>query len=275
MEPQRLEIIDDLRMLIAYHRALGIESYPHDAGILQFLARKATTPAEIETLVQAKSPPMVAHHTAGSAPDSVPATPSALASAVTETLIDISGDINACRNCQLHAQRVAPVPGRGTPRARLLIIGTWLTAPEQLSPPPETIFGLEEDQMLSRMLTAIHLAADDIFVTNSIKCGLPASSQPVAADIQRCLAYLRRQIAVIAPEVICTMGIIATRALLDLPQSLSQLRGRFHLYTALDGRQIPLMPTYHPSYLLQAEEMKRQTWEDLQLIEKKLAGQLL
>jgi uracil-DNA glycosylase len=76
---------------------------------------------------------------------------------------------------------------------------------------------------------------------------------------------------VIAPEVICTMGIIATRALLDLPQSLSQLRGRFHRYS-VNGREISVMPTYHPSYLLQAEEMKKETWNDLQLIEKKLAG---
>jgi DNA polymerase len=68
------------------------------------------------------------------------------------------------------------------------------------------------------------------------------------------------------------MGTIATRALLDLPQSLSQLRGRFHSYTTLDGRQIPLIPTYHPSYLLQAIEMKTETWKDLQLIEKKLTG---
>lgn len=126
--------------------------------------------------------------------------------------------------------------------------------------------------MLSRMLEAIHLAPDDVFITNILKCGLPVSCQPIAANIHCCLSYLRRQIAVLAPEVICSMGTVATRALLDLPQSLSQLRGRFHLYTALDGKQIPLIPTYHPSYLLQAAEMKSETWKDLQLIEKKLAG---
>ena len=126
--------------------------------------------------------------------------------------------------------------------------------------------------MLARMLAAIHLAPGDVFITNILKCGLSESCQPLAAHIHCCLGYLKRQIAVIAPTVICSMGIIATRALLDLPHSLSQLRGRFHLYTTSDGSQIPLMPTYHPSYLLQAEEMKLKTWEDLQLIKMKLMG---
>lgn len=195
-----------------------------------------------------------------------------ITSVVSETLDDIGAEVNACCLCDLHAGRVVPVPGKGRMQARLLIIGGWLTVPEQTVIHPEMIFGLEEDRMLSRMLEAIRLASDDVFVANILKCGLPESRQPIAANIHCCLSYLRRQIAVLAPEVICSMGIIATRALLDLPQSLSQLRGHFHLYTALDGKQIPLIPTYHPSYLLQAAEMKSETWKDLQLIEKKLAG---
>lgn len=126
--------------------------------------------------------------------------------------------------------------------------------------------------MLGRMLEAIHLDPADVFVTNILKCGLPASCQPAANHLHCCLSFLQRQIVAIAPVLLCSMGIIATRALLDMPQSLSQLRGRCHLYTALDGRQIPLIPTYHPSYLLQAIEMKAETWKDLQLIEQKLAG---
>lgn len=278
---QQLEIIDDVKTLLAYHHSLGIEVYPHDAGIPQFLARKSTPDDAGEAPSQTLKPAAVVHPVASvtaATPQAIPAAPLAPAPAATETLSEIIADINVCRNCRLHTHRAVPVPGKGAPRARLLIVGTWLSVPEQAPFSSDTIFGLEEDQMLARMLAAIHLQADDIFVTNSIKCGiqcdtqggLPASSQPMAADVQRCLTYLRRQISVIAPEVICTMGILATRALLELPQSLSQLRGRFHLHTSLDGRQIPLIPTYHPSYLLQAPEMKRQTWEDLQLIENKL-----
>ncbi len=250
MDGQQVKIIEDLRSLMAYHQALGIEYYPQEAGSLQLVEKMAESPVGLQVVVP----------------------PRKVSPTVSETLQGINAEINDCCLCDLHAGRLAPVPGRGRPQARLLIVGGWLTVPEQAVLSPETIFGLEEDQMLARMLAAIHLAPEDVFVTNILKCGLPASSQPVAANIQCCLAYLRRQIVVITPELICCMGTIATRALLDLPQSLSQLRGRFHSYTTLDGRQIPLIPTYHPSYLLQAIEMKSETWKDLQLIEKKLTG---
>ncbi len=254
---QGFEIINDMRSLLAYHQALGMEDYPRDAAIVHFLERTAETAVGRQVLPQQKKV--------------VPPLTPVVASAVAETLEGIAVEIDGCCSCELHVRREVPVPGRGTSQARLLIVGGWLTRAEQEKLPLDMIFGQEEDKMLARMLAAIHLAPGDVFITNILKCGLPESSQPVAANIHCCLAYLKRQIAVIAPKAICTMGIIATRALLGLPHSLSQSRGRFHLYTALDGSQIPLMPTYHPSYLLQAEEMKLKTWEDLQLIEKKLA----
>ncbi|MBW6519681.1 MAG: uracil-DNA glycosylase [Desulfoarculaceae bacterium] len=249
MDSQRFEIIRDVQAVLAYHHCLGIEAYPQEAGIVHLLERKIDSPARIEKVTQQLQMTTVA-----------------------ETLEDLGAEIHGCRNCELHAIRVVPVAGRGGSRARLLIVGGWLTAPEPPESNREMVFGLEEDRMVSRMLEAIHLDPGDVFVTNILKCGLPGSCQPVAANIQSCHAYLRRQIAVLAPELICAMGTIATRTLLELPQSLSQLRGHFHTYTALDGREIPLMATYHPSYLLQAEEMKKETWKDLQLIAKRLAG---
>lgn len=235
---------------MAYHHCLGIDDYPREAGVVQLLARKVELPVKRERVVPERQETIVA----------------------AETLEDIGIEIHDCCNCELHASRVVPVAGRGGRQARLLIVGGWLTAPDQPETPAGMVFGREEDLMVTRMLAAIHLAPSEVFVTNILKCGLPGPCQPVAANIQCCLGFLRRQITVIAPELICTMGTIATRALLDLPQSLSRLRGRFYPYTALDGREIPLMPTYHPSYLLQAEEMKKETWKDLQLIEKRLAG---
>ncbi|MDD3814513.1 MAG: uracil-DNA glycosylase [Desulfocapsaceae bacterium] len=251
MDIQHDEIIDEIRSLIVYHHTIGFEDYPGDAASFPLLGRKLDSPAATVNMLLQQGE---------------------VAPVVLETLQDITAEIDGCSHCELHAKRVLPVPGKGGAQARLLVVGGWLTVPEHPALPPGTIFGLEEDKMLSRMLEAIHLVPADVFVTNILKCGLPVSCQPVATNIHCCLSSLRRQIAVIKPEVICSMGIIATRALLDQPQSLSQLRGRFHAYTALDGRQIPLMPTYHPSYLLQAAEMKSETWKDLQLIELKLKG---
>lgn len=254
MNSQQRKMIEEVRAVMQYHQILGIDGYPHTSALLGLSVSKVRNPVTEERTL----PP--------------PEKRVEPAVVVPASLADITARIHACRNCELHASRSAAVAGRGGERARLFIVGGWLTHPEQAAPASSMLFGLEEDRMVERMLAAIHLDPDAVFVTNILKCVLPQTCQPLAPHIQCCLAYLRQQIAVVAPTVICTMGSIATRALLDLPQSLSQLRGRFHLYCSLDGRQIPVMPTYHPSYLLQAEEMKKDTWEDLQLIEKRLAG---
>ena len=124
--------------------------------------------------------------------------------------------------------------------------------------------------MLQRMLAAINLSPDDAFISNVIKCGVDASVQPKAENIAACLSYLHRQIAAISPQVICAMGIVAARSILQISQPLSQLRGRFHNYRQGDIRTIPVMATYHPTFLLQNPEMKKATWEDLQAIAKEL-----
>jgi DNA polymerase len=246
-------MIEDVRALIRYHQVLGIKDYPWHCETPHFIDGMSETPAKGAGMLPS--------------PEKLPIRPVS----VRETLADIDAEIEECCNCELHTGRLIAVAGRGQVRARLLIVGGWLTGSGQAAPSSEMIFGLEQDRMVARMLEAIQLKGDDVFVTNILKCGLPESCQPLATHLQCCLGYLQRQIAVIGPEVICSMGIIATRALLGLPQSLSQLRGRFHPYPTLDGRQIPVMPTYHPSYLLQAEEMKQETWKDLQLIQKRLA----
>ena len=122
--------------------------------------------------------------------------------------------------------------------------------------------------MLARMLTAIGLTGDEVFVTNVIKCGLAKDCQPAAEHIRICLSFLQRQIVLIQPQIVLAMGMVATKALLDRPESLSQLRGKILDFTASDGRAIPLLATFHPSYLLQNPEMKKATWTDLQILAK-------
>jgi DNA polymerase len=127
-----------------------------------------------------------------------------------------------------------------------------------------------QDQMLSRMLMAINLSAKDVFITNVIKCAVPGSCQPQATHVQSCVSYLRRQILALLPEVICTMGTVAARAVLQRSQPLSRLRGQFHEYEVGKEQTIPVIPTYHPTYLLQNPEMKQATWADLQLLAKRM-----
>jgi len=124
--------------------------------------------------------------------------------------------------------------------------------------------------MLSKMLAAINVLQEEVFITNVVKCAVPDSCHPAAAHVHCCMSFLRRQIVILAPEVICTMGMIAAKAVLDKPQSLSQLRGKLHTYETEDGLRIPVVTTYHPTYLLQNPEMKKATWADLQFLAKNL-----
>ena len=114
------------------------------------------------------------------------------------------------------------------------------------------------------------LPPEKAFITNIIKCAVPHSCRPTDENIHTCFSFLLRQIMVLAPEIICTMGIVATRALLKNTQPLSQLRGKFYPFAVSDEKNIPVIPTYHPTFLLQNPELKRATWEDLQSIAKQL-----
>jgi DNA polymerase len=130
----------------------------------------------------------------------------------------------------------------------------------------EAISGEARD-LLAKMVGAIGLAFTDIFVTNIVKCAPTQQRQPTAAEAAACLPFLMRQIELLRPRIICTMGQTASQLLLRTTQSLVSLRGRFH-----DCKGTPLMPTFHPAMLLKLPELKKGAWHDLQMIQKKLAA---
>ena len=125
--------------------------------------------------------------------------------------------------------------------------------------------------MLYRMIAAMNLQPSQVFVTNLIKCSVPETIRPDESQIGTCLGYLKQQITLLAPRVILTMGGPATQNLLGVSRPLIGLRGKFHQFRVGSGPQIPLMPTFHPSYLLNNPEMKQPTWNDLQAVQKKLS----
>lgn len=256
-----LTLVSDLRRLVAYHHSMGIVDYPLEAaGLLQ-----KRQPVGMAVAVPRPAPE--GGGSVGVSSDALGGVSSEVAGG--ETLAGIAEEIGRCQACELHQLRQRVVPGNGGARGRLMVVGGW-ASPAAVG--ESHIFGVEEDRMLALMMKAIQLTPEDVFVTNILKCGLPETVQPTAAHLHCCLAFLQRQIRVVAPEVICAMGTIPVRALLNLSQPLSRLRGRFYPYPNPGGRQIPVMPTYHPSYLLRAPDMKQKTWEDLQRIQKQLAG---
>jgi len=153
---------------------------------------------------------------------------------------------------------------------KLMVVGDWLTVTAQSPVAAGDLFGKDQDMMLARMIEAIKLSPGEVFVTNVIKCSIAEMCQPTAEHIRSCSSYLDMQIELLAPELICSMGIIASRLLTSQARPLSQQRGHFYSYKTGSKARIPVMPTYHPTFLLQNPEMKQATWTDLQAIKQKL-----
>jgi DNA polymerase len=258
-------ILTELRALLRYHALLGIDSYPKSTAIANFLHF---------------APPAGAQEVGASRVGSQVPTGKALADRVVAQgqqaeapvkLTDIAGEVADCRACTLHRQRLYPVPGRGVKGVRLVIVGDWLTGDAgEKELPTGHLFGAEQDAMLARMLAAIKLAPTEVYITNAIKCAIPADCQPQAEHLGACLSFLRRELALLAPEIICTMGMVATRALLEQSAPLSSLRSRFHPLPGTGQPPSVVLATYHPTFLLQNPEMKRAAWADLQLLAKRL-----
>lgn len=176
--------------------------------------------------------------------------------------------VKGCRKCGLATTRTQTVFGQGNPEARLVFVGE---APGFDEDKQGLAFVGRAGQLLTRMIEAgMGLSREEVFICNVLKCRPPNNRDPSADEILACSPYLRRQIEIINPEVLIALGSPAAKTLLNTAESIGRLRGRFHEYYPSgrtgEGPSIPLMPTYHPAYLLRYPEEKRKTWADLQFV---------
>jgi DNA polymerase len=167
-----------------------------------------------------------------------------------------------CKRCPLAATRTNVVYGEGDPHARLMFIGEGPGADEDRLGRP---FVGRAGQLLDKMIAAMHFAREEVYIANVVKCRPPGNRVPTPEEAMRCIGYLERQIRFIKPEVIVLLGATAATFLLDRHEGISKLRGIWQEY---DG--IPVMPTFHPAFLLRQESAKREAWHDLQLVMAKL-----
>ena len=260
-------VLREVGAVLKYHLHLGIDGYPSSAQLDAFLNVRPLVSALEKKETRTVAGRRVGQGDSGIAGDS-PAHP--VAAGPVRTIATLATEIAECTRCRLAAERVVPVAGEGPEKTRLLIVGEWLALPQRSRPPAGCVFGVEQDQMLARMLGAIQLSRKEVFITNIIKCGLEENCQPKAEHVTACFPYLQQQIAALAPQIICCMGRVATRVVLGRPEPLSRLRGRLHTHEGPGGRKIPVVATYHPSFLLQNPEMKKATWLDLQLLARQL-----
>ncbi len=165
-----------------------------------------------------------------------------------------------CEACGLCRTRKQTVFGVGSERPACFVVGEAPGADEDASGEP---FVGKAGKLLDAMLVAIGFArTDNVFVTNVLKCRPPGNRDPSPAEIAQCRPFLERQIELLAPKMILVVGRIASLALLETEATMASLRGREHR-VAIGGRDIPVVATYHPAYLLRAPEEKAKAWADL------------
>jgi DNA polymerase len=166
----------------------------------------------------------------------------------------------ACTRCDLCSTRTNVVWGSGTPRTKVMVVGE---APGYHEDQQGEAFVGRAGQLLTKILQAIGFERDEVFITNVLKCRPPQNADPLPHQVSECEPFLVRQIALIDPAVILTLGRHAARTLLRDEGSMASLRGRIHRYEG-----VPLVATYHPAALLRNPSLKRPTWEDVQLLKR-------
>ena len=174
------------------------------------------------------------------------------------TLPAVREELGECTRCKLHRQRTQIVFGVGNPKASLVFVGEAPGADEDAQGEP---FVGRAGQLLTKIIEAMGMKREDVYICNIIKCRPPNNRTPEADEILACQPFLLKQLQAIGPKFICALGAPAAQTLLQTKESISRLRGKF-----VDFHGIPLLPTFHPAYLLRNPSEKKTVWEDMKLL---------
>jgi uracil-DNA glycosylase family 4 len=192
-------------------------------------------------------------------------TPVPFFASAADALFGLVTNIGVCTRCKLHALgRTQVVFGTGNPAADLMFVGEAPGADEDEQGVP---FVGKSGQLLTKIIEAIELKREDVYIANVIKCRPPQNRNPEPDEIATCEPFLFKQIDLIKPKVIVTLGKFAAHTLLKSEEPISRLRGRIFEY-----RGAKLIPTFHPAYLLRNPSSKREVWEDMKLVKKLLTA---
>jgi DNA polymerase len=251
---------DDLRRTLEFYRDIGVKTLYRQKATAK--TRKAETVEEVEVKQPGAAP--VAIDLAERAEQ--PAFRLPALAPTGDTLPGILADIGDCRRCRLHEGRNKLVFGVGNERAPLVFVGEGPGADENEQGIP---FVGRAGQLLTQMIEGtakkegIELLRADVYICNVVKCRPPGNRTPEPDEMEICGQFLYRQLLTISPKAICALGGTAARALTGRKEGVTKMRGKW-----TDWRGIPLMVSYHPSYLLRPynQDAKREAWEDLKKI---------
>ncbi len=239
---------DELRRYLTFYQDLGVKNIYKRSAAAAVSAASAAAPAPV------REPAVV------SVSELPPLAPSG------DTLAKIIADIGDCKRCRLCEQRSKIVFGSGNENARLVFVGEGPGADEDAQGLP---FVGRAGQLLTQMIDntaskeGIPIKRPDVYICNVVKCRPPENRTPLPDEMEICGEFLFRQLMTIRPKAICALGSTAAKALLATKDGVTRLRGKWHKW-----RDIPVMVTYHPSYLLRPynQDAKREAWEDLKKV---------
>lgn len=174
-------------------------------------------------------------------------------------LKDLNSECADCTRCGLSAIRKRVIPGSGQLGARVMFLGSQPLEDDEGKDPQ----GSDVAELMARLIDRLGLPSDDVYLTHAARCRTPADRPPEATELNHCRSWLEREIDLIQPKAIVTLGTVSTQHLLQLNSSIAQMRGKWHTH-----KGIPVMPTYHPLYLLKKPAAKKDVWEDMQAVLK-------
>jgi DNA polymerase len=181
-------------------------------------------------------------------------------------LSDFAKSISACDLCRLSKGRTQVVFGVGSPQARLMFIGEGPGRDEDIKGEP---FVGRAGELLTDIIKAMKLRREDVYIANAVKCRPPENRNPEPDEMAACRPYLMRQIDIIRPEVIVTLGRFGLQTLFEKPIGVSSVRGQW-----MEWRDYRVMPTYHPAYLLRTPAAKKEVWSDMKKVMTELGIEL-
>ncbi len=226
-------------------------------------ARPASAPQPAVPASAPKPPP----DPASPAVEPAPIEPSATADERRTRLALLAEEVRSCTKCVLHEKRRHTVFSRGDPFSELVFVGEGPGADEDAQGEP---FVGAAGQLLDRMIAAMGYGRNEVYIANIVKCRPPNNRKPEVDEMASCTPYLVQQLGLVRPKVIVALGGTAMQGLCGTTEGITRLRGKWKLYKGL----IPVMPTFHPAYLLRNPAGKRDVWSDLQDVMKRLGKAL-
>ncbi len=239
------DVLKDVRDLLEYQATLGLTEVP----ILT-----ASTSTSASTLTSASTSTLTSASTSTLTSASSLVDPVAAARALEALRLEI-GD---CQRCRLGKGRTKLAFGVGNPCAEVMFIGEGPGRDEDLQGEP---FVGAAGQLLTKIIEAMGFRRDEVYIANIVKCRPPNNRNPEADEAATCMPYLVRQAEIVQPKVIVCLGSVAVQNLLATERKITSLRGKWQ-----EWRGIPVMPTFHPAFLLRNAAMKKPVWEDMQLV---------